>query len=89
MDCFNAIQKASILNFFNFSDFNYEEYDRHDRLEHGDMNWLVPRKFLAFIGPTESEVNCGHKPSFYVEYFLENDIKTVIRLNNKVYDPAV
>lgn len=89
MDCFNAIHKAAVLNFFSFADFNSEEYDKNDRLEHGDMNWLVPRKFLAFIGPTEMEANCSHKPEFYVNYFLQNDIKTVVRLNNKVYDESM
>lgn len=89
MDCFSAIQKASLLNFFNFLDFNFEEYDKNDRLENGDMNWLVPRKFLAFIGPTELEANYCHKPEFYVNYFLQNDIRTVVRLNNKVYDESM
>lgn len=89
MDCFNAIQKAAVLNFFNFNDFDSEEYDKSDRLENGDMNWLVPRKFLAFIGPTEMENNCGHRPEFYVNYFLQNDVKTVVRLNNRVYDESM
>lgn len=89
MDCFTSIKKAAILNFFNFGDFNSEEYDKNDRLENGDMNWLVPRKFLAFIGPTETEANCGHKPEFYLNYFLQNDVRTVIRLNNKVYDESM
>lgn len=89
IDCLGAIYKASLLNFFDFSDFNCEEYDKNDKLEHGDMNWLVPRKFLAFIGPTDCEIITGHKPAFYVDYFLKNDVKAVIRLNNKVYDAAV
>ncbi|KAK9687113.1 Dual specificity phosphatase, catalytic domain [Popillia japonica] len=53
------------------------------------MNWLVPRKFLAFIGPTECEFMNGHPPEFYIKYFLRNDVKTVIRLNNKMYDAAI
>lgn len=88
LDCFCAIHKAAVLNFFNFDDFNCDEYDKNDKLENGDMNWLVPRKFLAFIGPSQLDFNCSHKPEFYLNYFLRNDIRTVIRLNNKLYDES-
>ncbi|XP_025833358.1 dual specificity protein phosphatase CDC14B-like isoform X2 [Agrilus planipennis] len=92
MDCFRAIKKCSSLNFFNFDDFSVAEYDNHDKLVNGDMNWLVPLKFLAFIGPTEIEstADCfnGHNPSFYINYFITNDVRTVIRLNNRVYNES-
>ncbi|XP_044745852.1 uncharacterized protein LOC123307553 isoform X2 [Coccinella septempunctata] len=87
--CFNAISKAVAFNFFNFDDFDVTEYDMYEKLQFGDMNWLVPRKFLAFIGPNSSEFLNGHPPDYYIKYFLKNDIKTVIRLNNKMYDAAV
>ncbi|KAI4468128.1 tyrosine specific protein phosphatase and dual specificity protein phosphatase [Holotrichia oblita] len=89
IDCLQAIEKAKTFNFFNFNDFNVLEYDTYDKIQNGDMNWLVPRKFLAFIGPTECEFMNGHPPEFYVKYFLRNDVKTVIRLNNKMYDAAI
>lgn len=89
IDCFHAIDKAKTFNFFNFNDFNVIEYDTYDKIQNGDMNWLVPRKFLAFIGPTECEFMNGHPPEFYIKYFLRNDVKTVIRLNNKMYDAAM
>ncbi|KAK4885945.1 hypothetical protein RN001_002216 [Aquatica leii] len=82
-------EKAMHFNFFDFCDFNLVEYDTYDKLQNGDMNWLLPRKFLAFIGPTEGVIANGHPPHHYIRYFLENDIKTVIRLNNKVYDSSV
>ncbi|KAK5647169.1 hypothetical protein RI129_002061 [Pyrocoelia pectoralis] len=88
-DCLNAIHKALSFNLFNFNDFNQAEYDNYDQLQNGDLNWLIPRKFLAFIGPTDNITVNTHPPDYYVKYFLENDIKTVIRLNNKLYDPAV
>lgn len=87
VDCLNGLEKAMRLNFFNFDDFNTAEYDLYDKLQNGDLNWLVPRKFLAFIGPTEDKfmIN-GHTPEFYIKYFLQNDVQAVIRLNNKAYD---
>lgn len=87
--CFNAISKAMAFNFFNFDDFDVTEYDMYEKLQFGDMNWLVPRKFLAFIGPNSSEFLSGHPPDYYLKYFLKNDIKTVVRLNNKMYDSSV
>lgn len=89
LDCLFAIQKARAFNFFDFDDFNINEYDTYDKLQNGDMNWLLPRKFLAFIGPTDNELMNSHPPDFYIQYFLKNDIRTVIRLNNKVYDSSV
>ncbi|XP_050293486.1 dual specificity protein phosphatase CDC14C-like isoform X2 [Anthonomus grandis grandis] len=84
IDCFQAIAKAQAFNFFNFEDFNASEYDLYNKLEFGDLNWLLPRKFLAFIGPADNRT--AHPPEFYIKYFLKNDVKTVIRLNNVLYD---
>lgn len=58
-------------------------------IQYGDLNWLVPKKFIAFIGPNQKEILNLHKPNFYIKYFLKNDVKTVIRLNKKSYDAAV
>lgn len=89
LDCLLAIEKARSFQFFNFNDFNSAEYDTYDKMQNGDMNWLVPRKFLAFLGPTENALMNGHQPEFYVKYFLKNGVKTVIRLNNKMYNSNV
>lgn len=88
LDCLFAIEKAYNYNFINFDDFNVAEYDTYDKIQNGDMNWLLPRKFLAFIGPTDNEIMNSHSPLFYLKYFLKNDIRTVIRLNNKLYDAS-
>lgn len=95
-DVLSAVYKAQLFGFFNFDDFDVLAYDHFDTLKYGDLNWLLPRKFLAFIGPIDSVaipgmipgINC-HPASFYVDYFSKNDVRTVIRLNNKLYDEAV
>ncbi|KAJ8710798.1 hypothetical protein PYW08_009313 [Mythimna loreyi] len=89
MDCLQAIKKARELGFFNFQDFNYEEYDRLDKIQGGDLNWIVPGKFLAFIGPVDYSVSLFHPPEMYISYFLDNDVKLVIRLNKRLYDGNV
>lgn len=89
IDCFNAIHKSSNLRFFDFEDFNLEEYDSYDKLINGDINWLVPKKFLAFIGPTDLEIINFHSPDFYIQYFMKNNVQAVIRLNNNTYNSTV
>ncbi|XP_017786552.1 PREDICTED: dual specificity protein phosphatase CDC14B-like [Nicrophorus vespilloides] len=90
IECLNGVQKAKFFNFFDFNDFNVAEYDLYDKIQNGDFNWLLPRKFLALIGPIDKEISPnGHAPSFYIKYFLKNDVRTVVRLNNKLYDPYV
>lgn len=89
IDCLQAIEKALSFNFFDFNDFDVTDYDVHTKLQFGDLNWLVPRKFLAFIGPSENDCTHTRSPEYYVKYFLKTDVKTVIRLNNRTYDASM
>ncbi|KAJ0171508.1 hypothetical protein K1T71_013058 [Dendrolimus kikuchii] len=89
IDCLQALKKARDLRFFNFQDFNYEEYDRLDKIQGGDLNWIIPGKFLAFIGPVDYSVSLYHPPEMYIDYFMENNVKIVIRLNKRLYDGNV
>ena len=68
-----------------------------ERVENGDMNWVVPGKFLAFAGPEDElyekhaiiAIARGSQPFRFpqlIEYFKKTGVKTVIRLNNKMYD---
>jgi cell division cycle 14 len=90
MDCLNAVHKALNLGFFNFEDFDVDEYEYFERVENGDLNWIVPQKFLAFCGPhSKSKIENGyplHAPESYFAYFRRNDVTTIIRLNKKIYD---
>ncbi|XP_050671439.1 dual specificity protein phosphatase CDC14A-like isoform X2 [Leptidea sinapis] len=89
LDCLEAVVTARDLGFFNFQDFDYEEYERLDKIQGGDLNWIVPDKFLAFIGPVDRSVSLFHPPEMYINYFQENNVKIVIRLNKKLYDGNV
>ncbi|XP_055918617.1 tyrosine-protein phosphatase cdc-14 [Eupeodes corollae] len=90
IDCINAVYKALKAGFFNFDDFDAEEYEYFERVENGDFNWIVPEKFIAFCGPHQKSKTLSngypcHSPETYFEYFRENHVTTVIRLNAKVY----
>ncbi|KAK2958550.1 putative Dual specificity protein phosphatase CDC14A [Blattamonas nauphoetae] len=74
-----------------FSTFNCQEYDHYERVENGDLNWIVPGKFIAFSGPSNTSMNlangiCTHSPEFYIPYFQRSGVTAVVRLNKKMYD---
>ncbi|XP_011156407.1 dual specificity protein phosphatase CDC14AB isoform X4 [Solenopsis invicta] len=91
-DCLSAIYKCHQLGFFNFEDFCVNEYEHFERVENGDLNWVVPGKFIAFCGPhARSKMEDGyplHGPEWYFTYFHRNNVTTIVRLNKKVYDAS-
>lgn len=90
LNCLRAIDKALQHKFLDFETFDLEEYEYYERVENGDLNWIVPRKFIAFCGPhAKSRVENGHpfhSPETYFPYFREHGVSTVVRLNKKIYD---
>ncbi|KAF7203379.1 dual specificity protein phosphatase CDC14AB isoform X2 [Nothobranchius furzeri] len=90
LDCLQGIRKALQHGFFDFETFDVDEYEHHERVENGDLNWIVPGKFLAFSGPhPKSKIENGyplHAPEAYFPYFRKHNVSTIIRLNKKIYD---
>lgn len=71
----------------NFDDFNGGEYEKMESMKFGDVSWIVPQKFLAFSGPVDNPTeDFYHSPEFYLDYFRENNVKVVIRLNARMYN---
>ncbi|XP_055696815.1 dual specificity protein phosphatase CDC14C isoform X4 [Phlebotomus papatasi] len=89
-DCLKAIDKAKKYNFVDFTDFNVMEYEYYERVENGDLNWILPGKFLALCGPHRiAGIVKGypqHSPESYFDYFRRNNVQNIIRLNCKSYD---
>lgn len=92
MDCLQAVFKARSAGFFNFADFDSFEYVYYERVEYGDLNWIVPNKFVAFCGPhNRSKIDNGypcHAPETYFNYFRQSNVSTIIRLNLKLYNAS-
>ncbi|XP_050313364.1 dual specificity protein phosphatase CDC14C-like [Anthonomus grandis grandis] len=91
IDCLKGIQKSYHFGFFNFNNFDYLEYEHYERVEHGDFNWIVPDKFIAFCGPQNRPKISSygypiHSPETYFPYFRRHKVTTIIRLNRKAYD---
>ncbi|XP_047447433.1 dual specificity protein phosphatase CDC14B isoform X3 [Mugil cephalus] len=90
LDCLRGVHKALQYGWLDFSNFDVEEYEHYERAENGDLNWIIPGKFLAFSGPhPKSKIENGyplHAPEAYIPYFRKHNITTVVRLNKKMYD---
>ncbi|CAF0925796.1 unnamed protein product [Adineta steineri] len=90
LDTLQGLHKAILHGFFDFENFDLDEYEHYEKVENGDLNWIIPRKLLAFSGPhSKSKIENGyplHAPEAYFTYFRKRNVSTIIRLNKKIYD---
>uniref|UniRef100_A0A2K5JJQ3 Cell division cycle 14C n=1 Tax=Colobus angolensis palliatus TaxID=336983 RepID=A0A2K5JJQ3_COLAP len=90
LDCFHAVKKAMQYGFLNFNSFNLDEYEHYEKPENGDLNWIIPDRFIAFCGPhSRTRLESGHpqhSPETYIQYFKNHNVTTIIRLNKRMYD---
>lgn len=42
------------LGWYNPQTFKVKEYEEYERVDNGDLNWIIPGKFLAFSSPSSS-----------------------------------
>lgn len=85
--CLKGLEYAIKLGWFDFKKFNVEEYEHFEYVENGDLNWILPGKFVAFCTPssgTGREQNLT--PEEYVKIFKPMKVTAVVRLNNPIYD---
>lgn len=89
-DCMEALQISIEKRWFDWTRFNVESYDYFSDVNHGDMNWIIPGKFLAFAGPSPTPRDADGYPAFtpedYVQVFLQAGIGLTVRLNKPCYD---
>lgn len=86
-------RRARAVDFLPLGDpagFNPREYEHYEQVEHGDLNWIVPGKILAFGGPHAKRAEFyGYRtlvPEDFHDFFHKAGITAVIRLNKRVYD---
>jgi cell division cycle 14 len=53
LHCLQGLEWGLKLGWYQFKSFNVKEYEYYERVENGDMNWIIPKKFAAFMGPIE------------------------------------
>lgn len=91
LDVLRGIAKAVAYKFFDMDSFDLWEYEHYERVEHGDMNWLVQGRFLAFAGPHDTKVSpvegyhCTSVEDL-LPYFKSKGVTAVVRLNKKYYN---
>eukprot|EP00927_Polykrikos_kofoidii_P009996 TRINITY_DN14211_c0_g1_i1.p1 TRINITY_DN14211_c0_g1~~TRINITY_DN14211_c0_g1_i1.p1 ORF type:complete len:486 (+),score=67.13 TRINITY_DN14211_c0_g1_i1:84-1541(+) len=90
LDCLKGLEKSIQLGWFDWHKFDVESYEFHQEVENGDINWIIPDRFLAFAGPCatsrDAEGYVVFTPEDYVPIFRSAGIELVIRLNTKQYD---
>mmetsp|Transcript_18058 Transcript_18058/g.50160 ORF Transcript_18058/g.50160 Transcript_18058/m.50160 type:complete len:450 (-) Transcript_18058:68-1417(-) len=90
LDCLKGLEMGIHLRWFDPNTFDVESYEFFEKVENGDMNWILPNKFLAFAGPCPTPTDADGFPAFtpedYVPIFREANIGLVVRLNQKQYD---
>jgi len=90
--CLQAVYKAFKFKFFNFETFDPEEYEYFECVENGDLNVMVPDKFIAFSGPHRTKEGPNKYPQMIVEDYFpiwkRYNVRAVVRLNRKMYEEA-
>jgi len=90
LDCLNGLEEAIKRGWFDWNNFEAEAYMHFASIENGDMNWIIPNKFLAFAEPSPTAKDADGFPVFqpenFVPVFREADIGLVVRLNRIQYD---
>ena len=80
------------LGWYDMGSFNLAEYQLYEKVENGDLNWIIPGKFVAFSTPVDSSragEDYSFTPEYYAPIFKKLGITMVVRLNNKEYDSEV
>jgi len=88
--CIYATYRAKRDGFLNFDTFNVRKYEYYERVECGDFNVIIPGKFIAFAGPSSTNIDFdGYPaltPAYYITIWKKMDVSTIVRLNKKCYD---
>lgn len=99
LDCLRGLDYAMKLGWFDYKKFNLKEYEHFQKVENGDLNWIIPGKFVAFSSPYDKTVdkygvriclmqNKLFSPKDYVPIFKKLGVTLVVRLNNKTYEAS-
>lgn len=87
LDCLRGLELGIHLGWYSYKDFDVQEYQHYEKVENGDLNWIVPGKFLAFSGPLNVTDKYGSfTPDDYVPIFKKFGVNLVVRLNKPQYD---
>ena len=87
--CLKGLEFAISLGWYRFKDFDSREYEYYERVDNGDLNWIIPDKFIAFMGPIDpvaGQPKVSNGAEDYLSVFKHFGVSHVIRLNEPKYD---
>ena len=80
--CIEGLEFAVREGWYDYLNFNVKEYEHYEKVENGDLNWILPKKFVAFSGPLNVTDKYGSfTPEDYVPIFKKLGVQLVVRLN--------
>jgi len=90
MHCIRGFYHAMRLGWINLETFDIESYEYYEAVENGDLNVIIPNKFIAFSSPHATNISedgfAAFTPENYIPIFARLGVNCVIRFNNKTYD---
>lgn len=84
-----GLELAAHHGWYNFREFDNKEYEYYEKVENGDLNFIIPNKFIAFMGPvdhTHMLKRGANSPEDYLQVFKHFNVTHVVRLNEAKYD---
>ena len=95
LSCISAFATALRVGLFDPESFSVDEYEHFEQVERGDLNVIVPHRFLAFASPSPpppptTVVNAEFTPftpNMYLPIFRHFHVTSVVRLNQSSYSP--
>jgi len=89
-DCLLGLQKSVECHWFDWRTFDVFSYEYFGMVEVGDMNWIIPGKFIAFSEPCDQPIDSDGYPALtpegYADLFKKAGVTLVVRLTKKSYD---
>ena len=90
LDCLRGLEYGIKLGWYDYKNFNLKEYEHYEKVENGDLNWILPGKFIAFSGPSSTTRDADgwrtFTPEDYAPIFKKFGVNVVVRLNKAQYD---
>lgn len=84
-DVVYGMWRAKERGMVDLTTFNLEEYEQYERVDQGDFN-AISKDFIAFASPQQKGSEINEPFSKVLDYFSENQVKLVVRLNSHLYN---
>ena len=87
-----AVDHSMKHRWIDWDKFDVIRVEKLQDVDHGDLNWIIDGKFLAFAGPSANKKDEDgfdvHPPSYYARLFRRMGVTDVVRLNVSNYEAA-